>query len=138
MLTSRSTHPEAFLGKGVLKICSKFTIELPCQNAISIKLESNVIEITLWHGFSAVNLLHIFRTTFLKNTSGWLLPKTAIKTPEPHQWRLSSVFIVNFEHIPHIFLVFGLFTLSMYLFRNTFFRILWVSMWRYYWHGLWK
>ena len=35
---SRSSHPEAFLGKGVLKICSKFTGEHPCRSAISIKL----------------------------------------------------------------------------------------------------
>ena len=28
---------------------------------------------TLWHGFHPVNLLHIFRTPFLKNTSGLLL-----------------------------------------------------------------
>ena len=33
----------------------------------------NFIEITLWHGCSPVNLLHIFRTIFSKNTSGWLL-----------------------------------------------------------------
>ena len=32
-----------------------------------------LIEITLRHGRSPVNLLHIFRTTFMKNTSGWLL-----------------------------------------------------------------
>ena len=44
-----------------------------CQSAISIKLQSNFIEITLRHGCSPVNLLHIFRTPFLKNTSGWLL-----------------------------------------------------------------
>ena len=31
------------------------------------------IEITLRHGCSPVDLLHIFRTTFLKNSSGWLL-----------------------------------------------------------------
>ena len=31
------------------------------------------IEITLWHGFSLVNLMHIFRTPFPKNTSGGLL-----------------------------------------------------------------
>ena len=31
------------------------------------------IEITLWHGCSPVNFLHIFRTPFLKNTSRWLL-----------------------------------------------------------------
>ena len=27
---SKSSHPEVFLGKGVLKICSKFTGEHPC------------------------------------------------------------------------------------------------------------
>ena len=59
-----------FLGKGVLKICSKFTGEHPCRNAISIKLLCNFIEIALRH----VNLLHIFRTPFPKNTSERLLP----------------------------------------------------------------
>ena len=34
----RSSHPEVFLEKGVLKICSKFTGEHPCGSAISIKL----------------------------------------------------------------------------------------------------
>ena len=33
----------------------------------------NVIEIALLHGFSPVNLLHIFRTPFSQNTTGWLL-----------------------------------------------------------------
>ena len=39
------------------------------------KVASNFIEITLRHGCSPVNLLHIFRTPFSKNTSGWLLLK---------------------------------------------------------------
>ena len=60
-------------GKGVLKICSKFTGEYPCRSVISIKLKSNFIEIILRQGYSPVNLLHIFRTPFLKNTSGGLL-----------------------------------------------------------------
>ena len=34
---------------------------------------SNFIEITLGHGCSPVNLLHIFRIPFPKNTSGRLL-----------------------------------------------------------------
>ena len=72
---SRSSHPEVFLGKGVLKICNKFSAEHPYRSAISIKLLGNFIEITLWHGRSLVNLLHIFRTPFPKNTSGWLLLK---------------------------------------------------------------
>ena len=69
----RSSHPEVFLENGVLKICSKFTGDHPYLSVISIKLQSNFNEITLWHGCSPVNLLHIFRTPFSKNTSGRLL-----------------------------------------------------------------
>ena len=35
---TRSSHSELFLGKGVLKICSKFTEEHLWESAISIKL----------------------------------------------------------------------------------------------------
>ena len=58
---------------GVLKICSKFTGEHPCQSVISIKFQSNFIEITLRHGYSPVNLLRISRAPFPNNTSRWLL-----------------------------------------------------------------
>ena len=92
-----------FLGKGVLKTCSKFIRKHPCRSAISIKWQSNFIKITLWHGCSSVNLLHIsikwqcnfikitlrhgcssvnllhtFRTLFSKNTSGGLLLSAAL------------------------------------------------------------
>ena len=53
---TKNSRPEVVLGKGVLKICSKFTGEHPCQSAI-------------WHGCSPINLLHIFRSPFPKNTS---------------------------------------------------------------------
>ena len=46
---------------------------MPC--VVSLKLQSNFIEITLRHGCSPVNLLHIFRTPLPMNTSGWLLLK---------------------------------------------------------------
>ena len=69
MSSFRSSHPEVFLGKGVLKICSKFTGEHPCRSAISCTF----IEIAFWHGCSPVNLLHISRTPYSKNTSGWLV-----------------------------------------------------------------
>ena len=71
----RSSYPQVFLGNCVLKICSKFTGENPCRSAISIKLQSNFIEITLRRGRSPGNLQHIFRTPFLKNISEWLLLK---------------------------------------------------------------
>ena len=69
----RSSHPEVFLEKSVLKICSHFTGEHPCQSSISIKLHNSFIEISLRHGFFLVNLLHIYRTPFSRKTSGWLL-----------------------------------------------------------------
>ena len=68
----RSSRSEVFLRKGVLKICSKFTAEHPCRSAISI-FQYFFIEIDLRHGCFPVNLLHIFRTPFPKNISGWLL-----------------------------------------------------------------
>ena len=80
-----SSHPEVFLGKDVRKICSKFTGEHPCRSVISIKLQSKFIEITIRHGCSPVNLLHIFRAAFPKNTSGWLLLNE-------YQTRVSGVF----------------------------------------------
>ena len=42
-----------------------------------------------------------------------LCSKLTIKTPERRQWRRSGVFIVNFEHISHLALVFLLLTLNM-------------------------
>ena len=68
----RSSHPELFLGKGVLKICSKITEDRQCWYAVLIKLLCHFIEITLQHWCSPVNSRHIFRTPFLMSTSRWL------------------------------------------------------------------
>ena len=71
--------------RGVLKICSKFTGDHhPCRIAISVKLFYDYIEIALRHGCSPVNLMHIFRTIFPKNTSG-LLPLWFTVNPAKHQ-----------------------------------------------------
>ena len=69
----RSSPPQLLLKKGILKTCSKFKGENPCRSVISVKLQSNFIEITLRHGCSPVNFLHIFRIYFPKNISGGLL-----------------------------------------------------------------
>ena len=66
---SRSSYPEMFLEKSVLKICRKFTGEHPCQCLVLITLQNSFIEIALWHERSRVNLLYIFRISFPKNTS---------------------------------------------------------------------
>ena len=75
----RSSHLEVFLRKVVLKICSKFTGGHPCWSGIWIKLQSKFIEIALRHGCSPVNLLHIFRTPFPRNTTWWLLLNVALR-----------------------------------------------------------
>ena len=76
--TLKSSLPDVFLRKVALKICSKFPGEHPYRSMISIKLFCNFNEITLWHGCSSVNLLHIFRTPLLKNTSGGLFLYTTL------------------------------------------------------------
>ena len=53
----RSSPSEVYLGKGVLKLCSKFTGEHSCHKGEHFGLSS------------PVNLLHIFRTTFPKISS---------------------------------------------------------------------
>ena len=50
---------------------------------LKCNLQGSFTEITLRHGCSPVNLLHIFRTPFPRNTSGWLLQYIVIKTSEP-------------------------------------------------------
>ena len=64
----RSSRPEMFFRKGVLKICSEFTGEHPYESVISINVLCNFIEITLRHGFSLVNLLHISEHLFLRTS----------------------------------------------------------------------
>ena len=49
---------------------NKVAKQHPCRRVISIKLQSNFIEITLRHGCFPINLLHIFRIYFPKNTYG--------------------------------------------------------------------
>ena len=58
----------------------------PCRSAIFIKFLRNFNEIALRHGCSPENLLHIFRISFPKNTSGGLLLKNYVKS---FQWKES-------------------------------------------------
>ena len=62
-------HPSwGFLQESFMKICIKFTGKHPCRSVISIKLQDNFQEIVHRHWCCPVNLLHIFRTPFYKNT----------------------------------------------------------------------
>ena len=99
----RNSPPEVFLGKGVVKICSRFTEEHPCQNVISMKLLCNFIEIAFRHGCFPVKLQHFFRIPFPKNTSVGLLQHVWIRTSTytticglNRWWTLASILSIQF------------------------------------------
>ena len=70
-----------------------FTGEHICRSVVWIKLQRNFIEITLWHGYSPVNSLHFFRTTFLKNNPGWLLLILIFTASHLHHFSGNSVYL---------------------------------------------
>ena len=90
-----------FLKKAVLKICSKFT-EHPCRSVTSIKLQINFIEIALLHGCSPVNLLHIFRKPFPRDTSEWLLLCLQTIVNIPSYTRDNKDFLTKLNHFRQI------------------------------------
>ena len=91
--------------KSVLKVCSKFTGEHPYQSVISIKLQSNFIKITFWHGCSPVNLL---QTPFTKNTFGRLLLYVSLRrtyqelTGDFNEILLRTLTKYSLENIPSL------------------------------------
>ena len=72
-ISDKSSPPDVFLEKGVLKVYCKFTGQYSWQSVISIKLQSNFIVIALRHRCSPVNLLYVSRTPLYKNNHGGLL-----------------------------------------------------------------
>ena len=69
----RSSHPEVFLEKFVLKICNKIYRRTPMPKCNFNKI---TLQIALRHGCSPANVLHIFRKSFPKNTAARLLLQT--------------------------------------------------------------
>ena len=56
--TDRSSHPEVFLGKSVLEICSKFTGK-PCLSAISCYKQFKCYNVSLRFRSSCKSILHV-------------------------------------------------------------------------------
>ena len=106
----RSSTPGVLLGNGVLKICSKFAGEHLCRSKISIELLRNFIEIALRDGCSPVNLVHIFRTPFLKNTYGRLILHLRFSKKLKYNHFFGYGF-ANFD--------FGIWDYCLFIYRNT-------------------
>ena len=110
----RSSPPEVFLGKGVLKICTKFTGEHLCRSVISTKLHSSFIKIALRRRCSPVNLMHIFRTPFLKNTFEGLLLNILLTIRNMHvfvnicllELLIVFQFIISKNDLVHFYMIF--------------------------------
>ena len=66
------------------------------------KIIFSFIEITFWHGCSPVNLLHIFRTPFSKDTSEWLLLYQSIYSTSPKCYWTLLKRMLNDQIIPLI------------------------------------
>ena len=92
---ARNSHSGVFLGKRVLKICSKFTGEHSCRKVISIW---NFTEFTLRQRCFLVNLLHIFRTPFPKHTSGRLLLKSQCSDKLSREYKMDLSQRMDFCH----------------------------------------
>ena len=93
----KSSHSDVFLREDVLKICRKCTGEHPCQSAISMKLLCNFTEIALRHEYSHVNLMHVFRAPFPKNTSGRLLLCSSVTIEDQYRSnsKVSTLFFIR-------------------------------------------
>ena len=66
--------PRCVLSKGYSENMQQIYRRTPIPKCNFNKVAfSNFIEITLQDGCSTANLLHVFRTSFSKNTSGWLV-----------------------------------------------------------------
>ena len=68
------------------------------------------------HGLGATNIpagIYLLKVNNRNTrTRCEICSKLTINTPERRNWRRSGVFIVNFEHISHLVLVFLLLTLN--------------------------
>ena len=98
-------NPKPFISHIIQKQPSRGTIKKRCFGNVQqiyrrtpmlkCDFNKNFIEITLRHWCSPVNLLHIFRTLSLKNTSRWLLLIIVCKTIRQKKLLLNLVRFIN-------------------------------------------
>ena len=93
----KSSRPEVFLGRRVLKICSKFTGERQCRNVIS--REGNFIQIVLRHGCSPEICSIFSEHLFLRKTLDscfWVLLFTDSSIHKPNLMLTNNIFFSFF------------------------------------------
>ena len=100
-------------------MCENFHIEaVDKQNRTALHYacmygHGEMVDLLLSHGGNSPAGICLFKVNNRNTrTSCEICSKLTINTPKRRQWRRSGVFIVNFEHISHLVLVFLLLTLS--------------------------
>ena len=95
-LTGRSSRPEVFCKKGVLRFFPKFTGKHLCESLVFNK----VVKKRLWHRCFPVNFAKFLRTPFLQNTSERLLLNRGLELLHlGHQVLVKSVTVNYFPGI---------------------------------------
>ena len=69
---NRSSRPEVFWKKGVVRNFAKFTGKHLCQSLFLNKV-AGLLKKRLWHRYFPVNFVKFARTPFLTKHLGWLL-----------------------------------------------------------------
>ena len=106
----------SFIYKALIFLFYSFLLSFPCLIFLSFPLLFKFIEITLWHGCSPVNLLHIFSTPFSWNTSEWLLLHFKFKKLWSSVYR--TVLVKQYISKTHCFIWYGV--LFIYWCKNSF------------------
>ena len=78
-LKGRSSRPEVFCKKGVLRNFAKFKGKHPCQRLFFNKVAgfrpATLLKKSLWHGCFPLNFAKFLRTPFVTEHLRWLLLK---------------------------------------------------------------
>ena len=98
-------------GLYVIDFCIKLDFQVSSFMQISLHFLMNPIRKRVFLNRAGIHLVKVN----IKNirTRYEICSKLTIKTAGRRQWRRSGVFVVNFEHISHLALVFLLLTLNM-------------------------
>ena len=93
--TSRSSRPEVFCKKGVLKNFAKFTGKHLCQNLFFNKVAglrpATLLKNRLWHRYFPVNFAKSLRKSFFIEQLWWLLLTKPLKKSFPMRYCMKLV-----------------------------------------------
>ena len=93
----RSSRPEVFCKKGVIRNFAKFPGKHLCQRLFFNKVAGlwpvTLLSKKLWHGCFPVNFVKLLRTPFSIGHLWWLLLKVFLKSKVSFRKRFNSVFL---------------------------------------------